>query len=169
MNGLSCFFGLVLMASSDRRASAQNASPIPMERIVRRFQYGENVRQRLIEAGTTGALPGRLIAVFSADRLADDRFACAGSEVAAHAGLDISAHSFAETPHLSPILRRWLGQFEKSATDNEKVISRHRSDFSDMWVMEYSRVIDPVTAESGNACAVGHDVFHELSLEGRYC
>lgn len=156
------------MACAYRRAAARNASSIPMGRIVRRFQYGENLRQRLIEAGSTGDSPGHRVAVLSADRLADDRFACAGSEVAVHSGRDISAHSSAEILHLSPILRPWLEQFEKSLMDKEKVISRHRYDFSDMWFIEYSRVIDPVTAESGSACAVGHDVFHEHTLEGRY-
>lgn len=162
------FFGLVLMASADHRAAARNASPIPMERFVRRFQSGENVRRRLIEAGATGDLPGHPVAVFPADRLEDARFAFAGSEVAAHSGRDISAPSFAEILHPSPILRPWPEQFEKSLMAHEKVMSRHRSDFSDMWVVEYSRVIDPVTAESGSACAIGHDVFHDHTLEGRY-
>lgn len=156
------------MALAHRRAGARHVSPLHLERKLRRFVYGENIRERLIEAGATSELLGHLIVVIPSDRLEENRFTFVGSGVIGHFGRDISADSFAEILRSSSNLRPCLEQLEKSLLDQKKVISRHRYDFSDMWAIEYSRVIDPVTAESSSACAIGHDVFHEHTLEGRY-
>jgi hypothetical protein len=149
------------MALAHRRAGTRHVSPIPMERNFRRFACGENVRERWIEAGATSEFLGHLIVVIPADRLEEYRFTFVGSEV-------ISPDSFAEILRSSSNLRPCLEQSEKSLRIDEKVVSRHRYDFADMWVVEYSRVIYPVTAGSRSTCVISHDVFHDHSLEGRY-
>jgi hypothetical protein len=162
------FIGLCLMALAHRRAGTRHVSPIPMERNFRRFACGEHVRERWIEAGATSELLGHLIVVIPADRLEEYRFTFVGSEVIAHFGRDISPDSFAEILRSSSNFRPCLEQSEKSLRIDEKVVSRHRYDFADMWVVEYSRVIYPVTAGSRSTCVISHDVFHDHSLEGRY-
>jgi hypothetical protein len=156
------------MALAHRRAGARHASPVPMERRFRRFVYDENVRERLIEAGATSELLGHLIAIIPADRLEEYRFTFVGSGVIAHFGRDISADSLAEILRSSSNLRPGLEQSENSLRIDEKVVSRHRYDFADMWVVEYSRVIYPVTAGSSSTCVISHYVFHDHSLKGLY-
>lgn len=158
----------MLASSASLHAPPRGASPILMETIIQRFQPVGNLRHRLIEAGATGELLESLVVVMPGAELGDYRFTFVGQEVNAHIGRDISGQTFGHVIGFAAMLQPCLDEFRQALDTNEKIISRHRYDFSEKWMIEYSRIIYPLRDRAGMSCAVAFYLFHERDLEGRY-
>lgn len=139
-----------------------------MERVIHQFHPTGNLRQRLKEAGASEELLANLVVVMPGETLEAYRFAYVGDQINAHLGRDLMGKTFDYVIEISPKFQDCLAQFKVAIESDKKMISHRRFDFSEKWVIEYSRVIYPVVDHDGVNCAVGYYVFHESDLEGRF-
>ncbi len=144
------------------------SSAILMERVIGEFHPVGNLRQRFKEAGASDELLANLVVVMPGETLEDYRFVYVGHQIDAHLGRELTGKSFRSVLDISESFRVCLAEFMQSIDQSCKIISCRRLDFSDKWMIEYSRVIYPVINRDGMDCAVGYYVFHESDLEGRY-
>lgn len=139
-----------------------------MERIIGEFHPVGNLRQRLKEASASEELLANLVVVMPGETFEDYRFAYVGHQIDARFGREITGKTFSFILELSPIFRDCLMDFKESIENNRKIIAHRRFDFSDKWMIEYSRIIYPVIGHDEIDCAVGYYMFHERDLEGRF-
>lgn len=143
-------------------------SPILMERIVARFRPSDNVQRGLIEAGASEDLLASLVLVTPGENLETYRFSYVGRRIEERIGREITGHMFQRLLEYSESFRHCLQEFRQAHLQEQKIVSRHRFDFSDRWMIEYSRIIYPLVADAGNHRLVAHYVFHEVDQESRY-
>jgi|GEM_PF-3223556 len=142
------------------------ASPIQVERVVQLFEWGDNIGQSLIEAGATDELLAHLVVVLPADTLEAYRFAFVGNQINTHLGREMVGEAFESVFSFGAGARECLAAFQQAIDSGQKVASFRQLDFSDKWIIEYSRVIYPVLDRNGIRCAVGYYFFHENNLDG---
>lgn len=155
-------------ASVHPLSAPSTSSAILMERVISDFHPFGSLRQRLKEAGATEDLLANLVVVMPGETLEECRFAYVGHQIDAHLGRELTGEPFQFVINICESFRTCLVEFKESIDQNRKIVSHRRFDFSDKWVIEYSRVIYPVVSRDGVDCAVGYYVFHENDLEGRY-
>ncbi len=158
-----------MSSASVHTHSAQNSSSaILMERVIGEFHPIGNLRQRLKEAGASEDLLANLVVVTPSETLEDYRFVYVGHQIDAHLGRELTGKTFRFVLDMCESFRACLIEFMQAIDQTRKIISYRRLDFSDKWMIEYSRIIYPVIKRDGVDCAVGYYVFHESDLEGRY-
>lgn len=158
------------MASSRPNFSVKPsvASPILMEQVAQHFRPEGSLRRRLFEAGANEDLLAHLAVAIPGKTLETFRIVYVGQAINARMGRDLTGLTFGNILEISEDFRDCLSQFQDAIGSNEKIIARHCFDFSDKWMIEYSRIIYPIIGRKGFDCALGYYTFHENNLDGRY-